>query len=86
MPITFFTVERGRFITDTDLLTAARVVVLGTSRATEFFVSDNPVGKTMSINGSGYLVVGVAHALGSPGSAGHLFQRRRDRDADGASA
>ena len=59
MPITFFHVARGRFITDTDLQTAARVVVLGTTRAEEFFGSDNPVGKTITINGAGYLVVGV---------------------------
>jgi putative ABC transport system permease protein len=58
-PITFFKVERGRFITDSDLTSAARVVVLGTTRAAEFFGSDNPVGKTITINGSGYLVVGV---------------------------
>ena len=58
-PISFFRVEHGRFITDQDLATAARVVVLGTTRAEEFFGSDNPVGKTMTINGSGYLVVGV---------------------------
>jgi putative ABC transport system permease protein len=49
----------GRFITDNDLLTAARVVVLGSERAEEFFGSENPVGKTMTINGTGYLVVGV---------------------------
>lgn len=58
-PISFFKVEHGRFITDQDLSSAARVVVLGTTRAEEFFGSDNPVGKTMTINGSGYLVVGV---------------------------
>jgi putative ABC transport system permease protein len=58
-PISFFHVERGRFITDTDLQTAARVVVLGTTRAAEFFGSDNPIGKTLTINGAGYLVVGV---------------------------
>lgn len=58
-PISFFAVERGRFITDQDLTTAARVVVLGTSRAQELFGSDNPVGKTLTINGAGYLVVGV---------------------------
>lgn len=58
-PISFFRVERGRFITDTDLQGAARVVVLGTTRATEFFGSDNPVGKTIAINGAGYLVIGV---------------------------
>ena len=58
-PISFFKVEHGRFITDQDLTSAARVVVLGTTRAEEFFGSQNPVGKTMTINGSGYLVVGV---------------------------
>jgi putative ABC transport system permease protein len=58
-PISFFKVERGRFITETDLSTAARVTVLGTTRATEFFGSDNPIGKTINIDGAGYLVVGV---------------------------
>jgi putative ABC transport system permease protein len=58
-PISFFKVEHGRFITDTDLENAARVVVLGTTRAAEFFGSDNPVGKTIFIDGAGYLVVGV---------------------------
>lgn len=58
-PINFFRAERGRFITDTDLTGAARVVVLGTTRATELFGSDDPIGKTMTINGAGYLVVGV---------------------------
>ncbi len=58
-PISFFKVEHGRFITDHDLATAARVVVLGTTRAQEFFGSENPLGKTMTIDGAGYLVVGV---------------------------
>jgi len=51
--------ENGRFITDADVSSAARVVVLGSDRAREFFASDNPVGKTMTINGTGYAVVGV---------------------------
>lgn len=58
-PINFFKVDSGRFITDADLTSAARVVVLGTTRAAEFFGSDNPVGKTITIDGAGYLVVGV---------------------------
>ncbi|HEX8619875.1 MAG TPA: ABC transporter permease [Thermoanaerobaculia bacterium] len=58
-PMSFFRVERGRFITDLDLQSAARVVVLGTARAEEFFGGDNPVGKTINIDGAGYLVVGV---------------------------
>jgi putative ABC transport system permease protein len=58
-PMSFHKVGQGRFITDHDLATAARVVVLGTTRAQEFFGSDNPVGKTLIVNGAGYLVVGV---------------------------
>ena len=58
-PISFFRVEKGRFITESDLTGAARVVVLGTTRATEFFGSDDPVGKTITVDGAGYLVVGV---------------------------
>src|SRR5438270_5341374 len=58
-PMNDFRAASGRFITDNDLATAARVVVLGTERAQEFFGSDDPIGKTMSINGTGYLVVGV---------------------------
>jgi putative ABC transport system permease protein len=50
---------RGRFITDQDVQSAARVVVFGSERAEEFFSTDNPIGKTVTINGSGYLVVGV---------------------------
>jgi putative ABC transport system permease protein len=58
-PISYFRADRGRFITESDLTGAARVVVLGTARAAEFFGSDNPIGKTIIIDGSGYLVVGV---------------------------
>ncbi|HEX7153521.1 MAG TPA: ABC transporter permease [Thermoanaerobaculia bacterium] len=58
-PMNMFRADRGRFITDHDLTSAARVVVLGTDRAREFFGSENPLGKTMTINGAGYQVVGV---------------------------
>ena len=49
----------GRFITDSDVTTGARVVVFGSDRAQEFFSTDNPIGKTVTINGTGYQVVGV---------------------------
>src|SRR5256885_672072 len=49
----------GRFISDQDVQSAARVVVLGSERAEEFFSTDNPVGKTMIIGGAGYTVVGI---------------------------
>lgn len=58
-PMNDFHAEKGRFITDQDILGAERVVVLGTERAAEFFGSENPIGKTITMNGSAYLVVGV---------------------------
>jgi putative ABC transport system permease protein len=58
-PLTDFHAGQGRFITDNDVATAARVVVLGSERAQEFFGSDNPVGKILTIGGTGYNVVGV---------------------------
>lgn len=58
-PMNDFHADKGRFISDQDLSSAARVVVLGTERAREFFGSENPIGKTLAINGTGYQVVGV---------------------------
>jgi putative ABC transport system permease protein len=58
-PMNDFHAERGRFITDSDLTAAARVVVLGSVRAREIFSTDDPIGKTVTMNGVGYLVVGV---------------------------
>jgi putative ABC transport system permease protein len=58
-PMNDFHAGKGRFITDHDLNSAARVVVLGTDRVREFFGSENPIGKTVTINGAGYEVVGV---------------------------
>ena len=58
-PMNDFHAARGRFISDNDVASAARVVVLGSERATEFFGSEDPLGKTISMNGTGYEVVGV---------------------------
>src|SRR5947209_7668307 len=58
-PMNDFNADKGRFVTDNDVATAARVVVLGTERAREFFGSDDPIGKTLFMNGTGYQVVGV---------------------------
>ena len=52
-------VERGRFLTDHDLDTAAAVVVLGSTRARELFGSADPVGKPLVIGGVTYTVAGV---------------------------
>src|SRR5436190_707872 len=58
-PMNDFHAGRGRFLSDADVSSAARVVVLGSERAEEFFGSENPLGKTLTMNGTGYEVVGV---------------------------
>lgn len=54
-----FHTSRGRFITAADVGASARVVVLGSERAEEFFGSEDPIGKTLKMDSTGYEVVGV---------------------------
>jgi putative ABC transport system permease protein len=50
---------RGRFLADDDLRRRARVCVLGDTAARRAFGNEDPVGRTLSIDGSGFRVVGV---------------------------
>ena len=49
----------GRFLDDMDSALKRRVVVLGDELATDLFGKDDPLGKTVQINQSTFLVVGV---------------------------
>jgi putative ABC transport system permease protein len=49
----------GRFIDEVDLELKRRVVFLGDELATDLFGTDDPVGKTVTINQSQFLVIGV---------------------------
>jgi putative ABC transport system permease protein len=49
----------GRFLDDLDSALKRRVVVLGDELATDLFAKDDAVGKTVQINQSTFLVVGV---------------------------
>ena len=52
----------GRFLNDMDSTLKRRVVVLGDELATDLFAKDDPIGKTVTINQSTFLVVGVMQA------------------------
>jgi len=52
-------IERGQPITDTDMRSLARVALLGQTVVRELFRGDDPVGQTIRIRNSPYLVVGV---------------------------
>jgi len=57
--IPLFTVDRGRFISRFDEDHAQPVTVLGTDIANTLFPYEDPLGKTVRINGSLYTVIGV---------------------------
>jgi putative ABC transport system permease protein len=62
-----YTMGRGRFITDQDNTSEARVAVLGSQTATDLFSGLNPVGREIQINGITYSVIGVLESKGSAG-------------------
>ncbi len=59
----------GDFLTDDDVSSTARVVVLGSETATELFGRTNVVGQAVTIDGSSFEVVGVLASAGSDSSS-----------------
>ncbi len=69
--IPLFSVEHGRFISKFDVDHVRQVVVLGAAIAESLFVSIDPLGKIVRLNGLPYEVVGVfAHDAGLFGGPG----------------
>jgi ABC-type antimicrobial peptide transport system permease subunit len=58
-PMYSFAPAEGRFITPEDLERSAKVVVLGSTRREQIFGARPALGRTLSIGGSSYTVVGV---------------------------
>jgi putative ABC transport system permease protein len=63
------TLSDGRFLTDEDNADEAAVTVLGSETATELFGSTDAVGRTVTINGIDFTVVGVLESAGSDSSS-----------------
>ncbi|MFZ6030269.1 MAG: ABC transporter permease [Chloroflexota bacterium] len=66
-PVRAYPVAQGRFLTENDRTTTARVAVLGSQTAKDLFNGLNPLGRKIKIDGVNFEVVGV---LASKGSAG----------------
>jgi putative ABC transport system permease protein len=62
------TMSAGTFLTAADQASAASVVVLGATTATELFGSTDVVGQAVTINGTPFTVQGVLAPSGSTGS------------------
>ncbi len=58
-PMYNFHPAEGRFITDEDLATSAKVAVLGSTRREQFFGARPALGQTLTIDGGSYTIVGV---------------------------
>jgi putative ABC transport system permease protein len=61
------TVATGRFFTDEDVTNKKKVVVLGSTLATELFGSADPIGQTILINNTRVTVIGVLAEKGTVG-------------------
>jgi putative ABC transport system permease protein len=62
-----YKVTEGRYISDGDNKSDALVAVLGSQTASDLFGGLSPIGKTISINGVKFEVVGVLESKGSSG-------------------
>ncbi len=62
-----YKVVEGRFISDGDNKSEVLVAVLGSQTASDLFGSLSPIGKTISINGIKFEVIGLLESKGSSG-------------------
>ena len=60
-----FAIEKGRFLTDSDLERNNRVAVLGAQIATDFFRGKDPIGQQIRIRNVSFEVIGIMQAKGS---------------------
>lgn len=58
-------VARGEFLTESDVVTGRRVAVLGASAADGLFPDVDPIGRTITIAGLRYRVIGEVERLGA---------------------
>ncbi len=65
-------IECGRFINEADNSSAAKVVVVGKSRADDLFGLEDPIGKYISINNIYFRVIGVASQMSDASIGGRV--------------
>jgi putative ABC transport system permease protein len=65
LPVRARSLTEGRFFTTAELGDAASVTVLGSTTASELFGGRDPLGQTVSINGTTMTVIGILNIAGS---------------------
>jgi putative ABC transport system permease protein len=65
LPVRARSLTEGRFFTTAELNDAASVAVLGSTTATELFGGRDPLGQTLTVNGTTMTVIGILNTAGS---------------------
>jgi putative ABC transport system permease protein len=60
-----FEMDEGRFFTREEVRSARKICVLGATVVKNLFEGDNPVGKTLKVDGNNYMVIGTTVAKGA---------------------
>ena len=60
-------IASGRYLSNSDVTSARKVLVIGATTATDLFGTDNPVGQSVDVAGVPFTVIGVLAAKGSTG-------------------
>ncbi len=60
-------IASGRYLSNSDVTSARKVLVLGATTATDLFNTENPVGQTVDVAGVPYTVIGVLQSKGAGG-------------------
>jgi putative ABC transport system permease protein len=63
--VTGITTQSGRFLSESDISAAARVVVLGPTVAEKLFGEYDPVGETVRLNQIPFTIIGILESKGS---------------------
>lgn len=65
-----YNVQRGKFFTDRDVKTLAKVAAIGATTAQNLFGDVSPVGKSIYIKGSRFKIIGLMTVKGAAGAFG----------------
>jgi putative ABC transport system permease protein len=60
-------IASGRYLSNSDVTSARKVLVIGATTATDLFNTENPVGQTVDVAGVPYTVIGVLQTKGAGG-------------------
>ena len=60
-----FTLDRGRYFTKEEIISARRVAVIGATVVKNLFPDINPIGQELKVDGNNYLVIGITEAKGA---------------------